>query len=214
MIIEQGRMVMARITDDSFCSNKKIYLLAVTIFTGITYLLYCAISIWNYADADETKYADTAIVLGAAANDKGVSPVFRERIYHAVWLYENGYVNTIIITGGYGKGNQYSDAYIGMQYAMEQGIPQSAVLIEEKSTITEENLENAKLIMEHHNFSSALIVSDPLHMKRAMLQAKDKGIDAYSSPTLTSMYRGFFVKIKFLIREVFFYIGYKIVRIF
>lgn len=186
-----------------------IFTIILLLCIAIGYLICNAISIWIYGDVDETRMADTAVVLGAAADDSGVSPVFRERINHAVWLYQSGYVEAIIITGGYGKGNRFSDAYIGMQYAVEQGIPESAVLIEESSTVTEENLENAKLLMDNHNFGSALIVSDPLHMKRAMLQAKDKGIKAYSSPTPTSMYQGSSVKIKFLIREVFLYIGYK-----
>ena len=172
-----------------------------------------ALSIWNYAGVDETRAADVAIVLGAAASDEGVSPVFRERINQAIRLYREGYVSALIITGGYGEGNRCSDAYIGAQYAVEQGIPEEVILIEERSTITEENLQNAKEIMDENGFASALIVSDPLHMRRAMRMARDFGMEAYSSPTATSVYRGTWVKIKFLAREVFFYTGYKIVNL-
>ena len=172
-----------------------------------------ALSIWNYAGVDETRTADVAIVLGAAASDGGVSPVFRERLNQAIRLYGEGYVSALIITGGYGEGNRYSDAYIGARYAAEQGIPEEAILIEERSAITEENLRNAKELMDENGFASALIVSDPLHMKRAMRMARDFGMEAYSSPTATSMYRGAWVKMKFLAREVFFYTGYKIVNL-
>ena len=173
-----------------------------------------AVSIWNYAAVDETRAADVAIVLGAAASDDGVSPVFRERINQGIRLYDEGFVSTLIITGGYGEGNRDSDARIGARYAAEQGIPETDILIEERSAITEENLRNAKAIMEERGFSSALIVSDPLHMKRAMRMARDFGIEAYSSPTATSMYRGPWVRLRFLAREVFFYMGYKIVHLF
>ena len=193
---------------------KKCYYVIVLFIILIGYVLFQRISIWQYASVDETCKADLAIVLGAAASDKVVSPVFRERINQGIRLYRNGYVEKIMITGGYGEGNQYSDAYIGMQYAMKQGIPKEDILIEEKSTITQENLENAKVIMEQNGLQSALIVSDPLHMKRSMLLAKDTGIEAYSSPTTTSMYQGTWVKLKFLAREVFFYVGYKIVHLF
>ena len=88
------------------------------------------------------------------------------------------------------------------------------LLIEEKSTITEENLEFAKEIMDANGFKTAIIVSDPLHMKRAMLMAKDYGITAYSSPTPTTMYKSLRSKLPFLLREEFFYIGYCIVRFF
>ncbi|MDE6749425.1 MAG: YdcF family protein [Lachnospiraceae bacterium] len=180
----------------------------------VFYIAGNAASICIYSTKDETQNADTAIILGAAATDEGVSPVFRERINHGIWLYQNGYVQKLIITGGYGDGNLYSDSYIGKQYAIEQGIPEEAILLEEASTITEENLENAMVVMKNNGYDTALIVSDPLHMKRAMLMAQDKGLKAYTSPTRTSMYKSIYEKTKFTAREVFFYIGYKFSSLF
>lgn len=181
-------------------------------------LLVCisgnAISIWNYGKADERQLADVVIVLGAGVENDKVSPVFRERINHGVWLYLNGYAEKIIMTGGYGEGNEKSDAFVAKQYAQAQGVPEGDILLEEKSTITQENIANAKSIMNDNQYSTAIVVSDPLHMKRAMLMAADYGIEAYSSPTPTTMYRSTANKLKFLAREIFFYIGYKIYRLF
>lgn len=61
------------------------------------------------------------------------------------------------------------------QYAIEQGIESEAILIEEVTTITEENLEQALLVSAQEPIESYTIVSDPLHMKRAMLMADDFG---------------------------------------
>ena len=97
---------------------------------------------------------------------------------------------------------------------MEQGVPKEDIYVEEKSTITQENIRNAKQIMESNSFQTAILVSDPLHMKRAMLMAEDYGMEAYSSPTPTSMYRSLATKIPFLCREEFFYVGYRIYRLF
>ena len=99
-------------------------------------------------------------------------------------------------------------------YLMEQGIPEEDILLEEESETTLSNLENAKTIMDENGFSSALIVSDPMHMKRAMLFAKDVGITAYSSPTPSTMYTSFESKLDFLLRESTIYIGYCFYRIF
>lgn len=189
------------------------------IFFGIViavllYILINAASIWNYAKVEEICQADVAIVLGAGTQNDKASPVFRERIRHGIWLYQNGYVEKMIFTGGYGEGNRYSDACVAKQYAMEQGVPEEDILIEEKSTITQENIENAKSIMENMSYETALIVSDPLHMKRSMLMAEDYEIEAYSCPTPTSMYVSMSKKLSFLARELFFYIGYKVWRIF
>lgn len=176
------------------------------------YLAVTAVSIWQYASVDEKQSADTAIILGAGTADGEISPVFRERIHHGIWLYQNGYVDTLIFTGGVGEGNIRSDAWVAGQYAIEQGVPAEHILLEEESVITQENIANAKKIMDENGYRTVIIVSDPLHMKRAMLMARDYGIEAYSSPTPTSRYISLKTKIPFLAREEFFYIGYKVYR--
>ncbi len=191
---------------------KAFFCAGVLLLTAICLLL--AASIINYSKQDEKAHCDVAIVLGAGVADGKVSPVFRERINHGIWLYDNGYVEYLILTGGISAGNQVSDACIAKEYAISRAVPAEVIFIEETSTITEENLENAKQIMDKHALKSAIIVSDPLHMKRAMLMAVDYGINAKSSPTPTTMYQSARTKIPFLLREMFFYIGYIIVRIF
>lgn len=194
--------------------RKLIILLSCTtvvlaIFIGV---VSTAVTIWNYGKADEKQQADVAIVLGAALSYNTVSPVYGERINHAITLYNEGYVDYVILTGGVGKGNKYSDAFIAMEYAVSKGLPKNAILLEEKSTITEENIIYSKEIMDKNNFETAIIVSDPLHMKRAMRMAKDYGVKAFSSPTPTTMYKTAKTKFPFLLRETFLYIGYGVAR--
>ena len=179
----------------------------------LAYLAATAASIVSYSKRDETCAADAAIVLGASVYENSPSPVYCERINHAVDLYNDGYVKAIIMTGGVGDGNIRSDADIAREYAEEQGIPAESILIEEESRITEENLKYAKQIMREQNMNTALIVSDPLHMKRAMLYAHDLDMTAYSSPTPTSLYRSWKTKLPFLLREEFYYVGYRLVRL-
>ena len=176
-------------------------------------LISTALSIVRFSQVDESRPADAAVVLGAAAPNGTVSPVYRERINHAIGLYESDLVKTIIMTGGTADGNTVSDALVAKNYAVSQGVPESSILVEDQSTITEENLEYAKKIMDEYGLDTALIVSDPLHMKRAMLMAEDYELTAYSSPTRTSMYKSLRTKIPFLLREEFFYIGYRVVRL-
>lgn len=180
----------------------------------IVYIISNAISIYRQSKIDEKCKADVAIVLGAATYNGKVSPVYQERINHAIDLYVNGYVRKIIMTGGKAKGNRESDAYSAKQYAIAKGVSNEDILLEEESTITQKNLHNAKLIMDENDMNTAIIVSDPLHMKRSMLMAKDIGIKAYSSPTPTTKYISIKTKIPFFARELLFYIGYKIYRVF
>lgn len=180
----------------------------------VMFLVVIAFRIVHYGATDRRTPSDVVIVLGAGTAGGEVSPVYRERINHGIWLYENGYVDYLILTGGVGEGNEFSDAYTAKQYAVSKAVPEQVIFIEEQSTITEENLEFAKTIMYENGLETAIIVSDPLHMKRAMLMAEDYGIEACPSPTPTTMYKSLKTKIPFLLREEFFYIGYLIVRIF
>ena len=91
-----------------------------------------------------------------------------------------------------------------------QGIPREDILLEEESTITRENLDNAIAIMEKAGFHSAIIVSDPLHMKRAMLMVEEQTMTFHSSPTPTTMYRSLKTQLPFLVREVVLYTGYQL----
>lgn len=186
-----------------------ILILIVALVFGFT-----SVSIWRYSHKDQRQKADVIIVLGAALSSDVVSPVFRERLNHSITLYNEGYADKILVTGGIGEGSYLSDAYVAGMYLMEQGIPEEDILLEEESETTLSNLENAKTIMDENEFSSALIVSDPMHMKRAMLFAKDVGITAYSSPTPSTMYTSFESKLDFLLRESTIYIGYCFYRIF
>lgn len=198
-------------------NHKRSSVLKIMIFLFLSLLiLYVSINawlIWTYAGVDEKRSADVAIILGAGTSGTEPSPVFKERLNHGIWLYQNGYVKKLILTGGFGEGCQYSDSYIAMLYVESVGVPRETILCEEKSTITQENIKYAKQMMEEENFRTAILVSDPLHMKRAMLMAKDTEIEAYSSPTPTSKYVSFTNRIKFLAREVFFYIGYQWYRL-
>jgi len=188
-----------------------VFILLVVI---LSYVLITAAGIISFSEKDETKPADAAIVLGASVYDNSPSPVFRERINHAIDLYNDGYVDALIMTGGVGEGNIRSEADIAREYAEQQGVPAESILKEEQSEITAENLENAKQIMDEKNMETALVVSDPLHMKRAMLYAEDLGMEAYSSPTPTSLYRSWKTKLPFLAREEFYYMGYRLTRLF
>lgn len=180
-------------------------------------LLCILINTWqivSFSEKTELREADAAIVLGAGVTGEEPSPVFRERIRHGIWLYENGYVDCLIMTGGYGDDAVCSEAWAAKEYAVRQGVPKEDILMEEQSRITQENMYYASLLMEEHGLKDALIVSDPLHMKRAMLMASDYGIRAYSCPTPTTRFISLKTRLPFLAREVFFYTGYQVYRIF
>lgn len=155
---------------------------------------------------DDARPSDVVIVLGAAAYDAKPSPVFEERIRHGIDLYKRGLARTLIFTGGYGGiGARFSEAQVGRRYALRQGVPDKAILIESVSRNTHENLRQAAGLMQTHELHSAILVSDPLHMARALRISKELGIQAVGSPTPTTRFRTFATRWRFLLAEVYFF---------
>ena len=177
------------------------------------WLAALGIEVTNYARQTSQEPADAAIVLGAAVYRNRPSPVFRERINHAVDLFHQGQVRALIFTGGKGPGDAVSEGEAGREYALAAGVPDSAIFIETTSENTLENLENAQEIIETQGFERVLLVSDPLHMRRAMLNAEDLGLDADPSPTTTSRYRSLRTQMRFLLREVYYLAVYQILSV-
>ncbi|MEX5412246.1 YdcF family protein [Atlantibacter hermannii] len=194
-------------------TRKTVGIFFFIILIGIL-IISCinASSIYHYSLRDETHTADCAIIAGAAVTGDHPSPVFQERLNHAVSLYRDGYIKTLIVTGGYSNNNALSDAAVARRYLLSQNVPDQAILVEDRSHVTRENLHYAKVIMTMNQLHNALIVSDPLHMKRIMLMAHDEGIEAWSSPTSTSRYRSFISRMHFLMRETFWYSVYLVYR--
>ncbi len=190
---------------------RRIIRMALWVF--LVCLLWCmAVStdIWCFGNRDQAVQSDCIIVLGAAVRVADPSPVYLERIRHGIDLHEKGYAPKIIFTGGYGEGQKYSESSVGQSVAIQQGVDVEDILIEEHSRTTQQNLSEAASIMKQHGMDSAIIVSDPLHMKRATMIADDLGIRWASSPTPTTRYRSLRTRFGFLVRELYFFHHYLI----
>jgi len=189
-------------------------LASILLLAALAYLAVSACTIALYANYANERQADSIIVLGAATWGNQPSPVFRERINHAIELWQQGYAPIIIFTGGTDDDEEAAEAEVARQYAIKHGVPPDSILIETVSRTTEQNLYYAKQLIVEHDLADSLIVSDPLHMKRAMLMAEDMGLEAYSSPTPTTRYRSWRTQLVFLARETYFYQTYLLRRPF
>ena len=170
------------------------------------WLLGVAVWILWVGARDQAAPADTIIVLGAAAYDAKPSPVFEQRIRHGIDLYQRGLAPTLIFTGGYGGvGARFAESQVARRYALRQQVPDSAILIETQSRTTRENLLQARALMRQHQLQTAIVVSDPLHMARAMRLCRELGIDAVASSTPSTRFRTFRASWKFLAQEVYFF---------
>lgn len=148
--------------------------------------------------------ADALIVLGAGVDGDRPSPVLEGRLEHALQLFRDGRAKTVILTGAKGEGDTLSEAAAGQRYLVARGVPAVAILIEETSRTTRENLHEARILLREARAQDALLVSDPLHLLRARLIAQDLDMTVTGSPTPHSRYRGFWSQTRFALRELVF----------
>ena len=193
--------------------RKILKILSVILSTAILVAGLLAWRIYSFGNTSSDAQADAAVVLGAAVWTNQVSPVFKERINHALNLYRKGQVRKLIFTGGQGNPGEPTESAAARDYAIQSAIPASDILIEEKSHTTYENILYAKQLADTHGIKKVLIVSDPLHEKRAMAMAEDTGLVAEASPTPSTRYQGVGSQLGLLAHETYYYIGYLLRRI-
>ncbi|UOQ45871.1 YdcF family protein [Halobacillus salinarum] len=192
---------------------KKIILF---VFLAIlAYIAYTGISIWTYGSNKHVKKADAAIVLGAAQWNGRPSPVFEGRLKEAIELYKEDKVNYLIFTGGSSQDAASSEAAVGKQYAMDHGVPDKAILYEDRSLKTETNLRNAKEVAEKNSIQSYLLVSDRYHLKRAVALAQNADMKNVTGiPTKYSAYKTRDTKLPFFFKEWGYFMGYQVMQFF
>ncbi len=143
-------------------------------------------SIDECSGRDETRSGDVIIVLGSAVwPNERPSPSLGARTEHAIELYRDAYASHLILSGGLGH-HPPEEAEVMRRLAVEAGIPREALILDREAHSTWESLLDARDIMRARGWDTALIVSDPFHMKRSLLMAGDIGLAAHGSPALDS----------------------------
>lgn len=148
---------------------------------------------------------DAAIVLGAAAYGSTPSPVFQGRLDYGYDLLHSGRVRYVIVTGGGRDDPTHPESEVGVQYLLARGAKPSQVLSERRSKTTPENLCFALEVGRAKQLRSYAIVSDALHLRRALRYAADLGLEAQPAATPYTRYIGTWARLGFALRESYVY---------
>jgi uncharacterized SAM-binding protein YcdF (DUF218 family) len=168
--------------------TKHLVRLALAAVGGAIVLsAYTAYRIWDQGQRDESRPADVIVVLGAAQYNGVPSPLFAARLDHAIALYHDGVAPILLVTGGKGRaGDITTEAEAAATYAVAHGVPEEAILVEDRGRNTLESLRSVGAMLRERDLTSAVFVSDRTHMLRVLRMARDQDIASYGSPTTTS----------------------------
>lgn len=173
---------------------------AVVIFAGFWGVFWSlpASSLWAggrleqyyaYQPPEAYPKADVIIVLGghtAGGRPNWFGPYTKEtaitRSDTAAQLYLAGRAPFVIVSGAALDGG-IPEAKVMAANLKQDGVPESAIIAEERSLTTRENGVFTRDIMQTLGFNNALLVTSALHMPRSMGVFRELGIDVIAAPS-------------------------------
>lgn len=162
--------------------------------------------------ADDMRATSCVIVLGAALWDDAPSPVYEARLRWAVERVGNG---RLVLTGGVGDGDARSEAAVGRDYAIAHGVQADRIVVEETSRTTAENLASVKPLLRHgddDDDETCALVSDPLHLPRALVLARDAKVRVFPSATPYTRFVSTGARLRMLLREAWYLFKHRLTR--
>ena len=172
--------------------KKVVKLIKIITICIISLLIAIEGIIIGYPKHDTTN-SDYILVLGAGLRqDCYPTTILSSRLYAAKeCIEEYGNTGKVIVSGGKGNDEKISEAEAMKKYLIDIGVPEDMILVENKSTNTNENLEFSRKIIENDSGKAidevnVKIVTTDFHAFRSRFLAKKNGyskVSNYSSPT-------------------------------
>ena len=162
------------------------FALFYSTFLYLSYVLYGTFC--NYFPV--RKEPDAIIVLGSGLIGDKVPPLLAQRLTKGKTIYEQFEGRPkLIVSGGQGEDELTSEAAAMANYLMEQGVQKDAILIENRSRTTFENLTFSKAILEEQGLGkSVLVVTNSFHALRAGVFMRRLKIPGRSVGSKTAFY--------------------------
>lgn len=152
-------------------------LLGVPVFWRLRQVLRASVG-------HELSPSDVILVLGRRLQNDRPTHVFEARLDHAARLLNEGKAPRIVIAGGLTGKASITEAEVGRERLLKQGIQPEKILVEDRSQHTLENLFNLRETLRGENWSTLILVSDPLHLARAGALARGLGLEPHCSPAI------------------------------
>jgi uncharacterized SAM-binding protein YcdF (DUF218 family) len=119
-----------------------------------------------------------------------VTKLLAGRLDRAIQQYAlDGMKATLLVSGGKGADEKVSEAFAMKEYLLGKGIPETQVIMEDKSASTLENMKFSKKIMEEIKPDyTCIAVTSNYHVLRTAILAKNVGLNAQGIGGKTAFY--------------------------
>lgn len=152
--------------------ESQILLLGAGIILVI--FLYIERRILLYTQICAPESLEYLIILGARVNGRTPSAALMRRIRCAESYLKRNVLTKVIVSGGQGPGELMTEARAMQEVLIRAGIPSERILLEDKSSTTEENLRFSGNFFDRRDTSVGIVTND-FHIYRSLKLAKDLG---------------------------------------
>ena len=114
--------------------------------------------------------ADCLIIFGCH-----LKPLLDERLECAIKILKSKKIDTILLTGGIGINGNFNESEYMKKALLNFGIAENKILVDDKSTTTEENIVNSIQILRDNNLinnKKIVLVSNQAHLRRIGMELK------------------------------------------
>jgi len=186
-----------------FISVCVIFILSFVLIEGI---------IIASSTADTNVEVDYLFILGSGLKGEQIPPTLKNRIDKGVeYLRENPNL-MVVVTGGQGPNEAISEAEAMKRYLVSNGIDESRIIMEDKSTSTAENMKFSAEVLEQltgRRDYRIMIVTSEFHLFRSKMLARHHGFTPYGIPAPTNPYelpnsfiREYFAVVKSIVFDI------------
>ena len=164
---------------DQFCQQgfgralKYIFFAGLAIFAGL--FIFVAISGYSARAKGDEK---ALIVLGAGIRGETVGDVLHRRLVATLEAWQENPSAVIVVTGGQGYQEAIPEAIAMQRWLLARGVPKEKIIVEDKSTSTQENLTFAGALLKDIGIFKDVpiaIVTNAFHGYRARSYAEKLG---------------------------------------
>ncbi|ABS21656.1 YdcF family protein [Bacillus cytotoxicus] len=155
--------------------KKSIKYSLITMFIIIGYISFLQYEIYRHGHMEVKNDADYMIVLGTSVKGSKPSYALQYRIDAAANYLKQNERTIAILSGGQGKKEHISEALAMKRGLMKQGISEERMILEDRSTNTDENITFSKELIPPDR-KKGLLVTNDFHMFRAKKIAEKQGL--------------------------------------
>ena len=145
----------------------------------------------NYLQSDDLAKCDVkpSLVVGCEMADAIIAVSGGDtyaRTMYAINLYNNGWAPILIFSGAAQDKTGPSNAAAMKKIALDSGVPESVIRLDEYSETTKQNAENSQNIFAELNVKKVILVTSGYHQRRAGLEfsRRNSGIRIINHPVV------------------------------